>query len=141
MDRGWRFRVKAVGSIRPPFLVLVGLRSLRSLLNRLLPTSFAAWLSRVCGTGACAAVVFGLPTLVSALLMARLVRRPKDRGFRKWCGAHYTETGIWQPGTPGPTQVYHLGRRRVSPFDGDPDTLARETCAPSVCVRPRLVKR
>lgn len=61
--------------------------------------------------------------------------------YRKWCGGHYDKMGIWHPGDSQPPQAYHLDTDEVSPYDGDLDTISRETCLPSVCVLPALAKR
>ncbi len=57
--------------------------------------------------------------------------------YRRWCGGYY-DRGDWHPGTPQPLQAYHLGTDTVSPFDGDPNALWRETCRPMQCVSPAL---
>jgi len=61
--------------------------------------------------------------------------------YRKWCGGHYDKMGVWHPGDSQPPQAYHLDTGEVSPYDGDLDTISRETCLPSLCVLPALAKR
>jgi hypothetical protein len=57
--------------------------------------------------------------------------------YRQWCGGYY-DMSDWRPGDPQPLRAYHLGTDTISPFDGDPDALSRETCRPSQCVSPAL---
>jgi hypothetical protein len=61
--------------------------------------------------------------------------------YRQWCGGHYDKMGVWHPGDSQPPQAYHLDSDEVSPYDGDLDTISRETCLPSLCVLPALAKR
>lgn len=57
--------------------------------------------------------------------------------YRKWCGGHYDETGVWHAGSPGAPLLYDVrtGRSGVSLADHAP---SHETCAPAVCVSPML---
>ena len=57
--------------------------------------------------------------------------------YRKWCDGYYDMDGQ-HPGDPQPPQAYHLDRDEISPFDGDLDTLSRESCPLSKCVSPAL---
>jgi len=57
--------------------------------------------------------------------------------YRKWCGGHYDETGVWYPGSPGAPLLYNVrtGKSGVSLVDRAP---SHETCDPAVCVSPAL---
>ncbi len=57
--------------------------------------------------------------------------------YRKWCDADYQMNGQYL-GDPQPPQAYHLDTDEISPFDGDLDTLSRESCPLSKCVSPAL---
>ena len=59
--------------------------------------------------------------------------------YRKWCDGYYDVKG-WHPGDPQPPQAYHLDTDAISPFDGDLDTLSRESCPLSRCVSPALAE-
>ncbi len=60
--------------------------------------------------------------------------------YRKWCDGYYDVAG-WHPGDPQPPQAYHLDTDEVTPFDGDLDTLSRESCPLSRCVSPALAEK
>lgn len=57
--------------------------------------------------------------------------------YRKWCGGHYDETGVWYPGSPGAPLLYDVrtGKGGVSLVDRAP---WHEICDPAVCVSPML---
>ncbi len=60
--------------------------------------------------------------------------------YRKWCNGYY-DAGSWHPGAPQPPQAYHLDTDEVTPFNGDLDALARESCPLSQCVSPALAEK
>ncbi len=59
--------------------------------------------------------------------------------YRQWCEGFYDMDG-WHPGSPDAPQTYHLDTDTVTPFEGDTDTLSKETCSRSTCVIPWLAE-
>ncbi len=63
--------------------------------------------------------------------------------YRKWCGGHFVvdrenARSQWDPGVPGAPLAYSVATGEVTPFEGDPAALYRQTCDPSRCVQPVL---
>ncbi len=63
--------------------------------------------------------------------------------YRKWCGGRFVvdlakPDSRWDPGVPGPPLAYSVATGRITPFEGDPDSLYRQTCSPDRCVTPGL---
>lgn len=63
--------------------------------------------------------------------------------YRKWCGGQFrvdmaNARSEWDPGTAGPLLAYSVATGQVAPFERDPASLYRRTCAPSQCVTPGL---